>query len=142
MLDWDNLSTWSVLVVDNEPDNVAVVSFALQFYGMTVKTAENGIEGLEVLKDFMPDLILLDLSMPEMDGWEMRTRVKADPRHQHVPVVALTAHAMIGDRERALKAGFDGYLSKPVNVPTLLDDLRATLAPTEEPAHVSSEKQS
>jgi CheY-like chemotaxis protein len=139
MLDWDNYSTWSVLLVDNEPDNVEVVTIALEFFGMTVKTAKDGVEGLEILQDFSPDLILLDLSMPEMDGWEMRTRVKADPSWQHIPIVALTAHAMSGDQERALDAGFDGYLVKPINIPTLLTDLRAALALARTPTQTTPE---
>ncbi|NDJ76797.1 MAG: response regulator [Chloroflexi bacterium] len=126
-LDWDNFSTWSVLLVDDEPDNVEVVAETLQFYGMTVRTAENGAAGLDTLQEFVPDLIILDLSMPVMDGWEMRTRLKEDPQTSHIPVLALSAHAMSGDKERALEAGFDGYMPKPIKVPTLIQDLRAAL---------------
>lgn len=127
MLDWNNLSTCSILVVDDEPDNVEVMITALQFFGMTVYSAQNGQAGLDVLTTVTPDLILLDLSMSPMDGWETRVNIKADPKLHHIPIVALTAHAMSGDKERALQAGFDGYLAKPVNIPTLLNDLRATL---------------
>jgi len=70
---------------------------------------------------------LLDLSMPVMDGWETLRRLKADPQTQNIPVLALSAHAIVGDADRALAAGFDGYMTKPVNVPTLLQDLRAAL---------------
>lgn len=127
MLDWQNINTWEVLVVDDEPDNRAVIEDVLEFYGMTVKSAQDGEEGLEVLQTFMPTLILLDLSMPKMDGWEMFRRVKSVPTLQNVPVVALTAHAMPGDKKRVLAAGFDGYLKKPITVATLIQDLRATL---------------
>ncbi len=129
MLTWDNMSALSVLLVDDEPDNLEVVAETLSFFGITVRTAENGEHGLEVIRDFLPDLILTDLSMPKMDGWKMRSCVKADPRTAHIPVIALSAHAMAGDKERAIEAGFDGYLTKPVNVPTLLEDLRASLPP-------------
>ncbi len=127
MLTWDNLSTWSVLLVDDEPDNLEVVAETLGYFGVTVRTAENGERGMEVLRDFLPSMILMDLSMPKMDGWKMRSCVKADPRTAHIPVVALSAHAMVGDKERAIAAGFDGYLTKPINVPTLMEDLRAAL---------------
>jgi CheY-like chemotaxis protein len=125
----------SILLVDDEPDNVEVIAEALEFFGMSVRTARNGVEGLEILNDFVPDLILLDLSMPKMDGWEMRKQIKARPQTQGIPIVAISAHAMVGDKERALEAGFDGYLTKPVNIATLLDDLRAVLqAPPPEAA--------
>lgn len=127
MMDWNDLKTWSVLLVDDEPDNAEITAVALRFFGATVKTAANGAEGLEVLKNFLPNLILLDLSMPVMDGWEMRKRVKSNPDTRHILVVALSAHAMAGDKERVLEAGFDGYLSKPINIPTFIKDLRAAL---------------
>lgn len=121
------ITSWSVLIVDDEPDNLEIVAESLVFFGLSVKIARNGLEGLDLLKEFSPDLILLDLSMPKMDGWEMRSRVKADPATRDIPVIALSAHAMAGDMERALQAGFDGYLTKPVNIMTILDDIRSTL---------------
>jgi two-component system, cell cycle response regulator DivK len=124
-LNWDNITEWNILLVDDEPDNIEVVAESLEFYGMEVRTAENGRAALEILMDWMPDLILLDLSMPVMDGWETLRALKADPQTQNIPILAFSAHAIIGDAERALSAGFDGYLTKPVNVPTLLKDLRA-----------------
>ena len=127
MIDWKDTSTWYVLVVDDEPDNLEVVAETLEFRGAQVKTAKDGKEGLEALKDFAANLILTDLSMPVMDGWQMRARVKSDPDKTAVPVLALSAHAIAGDKERALEAGFDGYLTKPVNIHTLLDDIRASL---------------
>jgi CheY-like chemotaxis protein len=127
MLDWQTINTWKILVVEDDPDNRAVISEVLEFYGMTVQTAENGVAGLEVLENFVPTLILLDLSMPKMDGWEMRAQVKSKQALEGVPIVALTAHAMLDDKRRVLAAGFDGYLKKPITVMTLIADLRATL---------------
>jgi CheY-like chemotaxis protein len=127
MFDWQDPSTWAVLVVDDEPDNLEVVAETLEFYGAFVKTAKDGIDGLAVLQEFKPNLILLDLSMPKMNGWETRTRIKADSRTALIPVVALTAHAMPGDLERALAAGFNGYLIKPITVVSLINDIRATI---------------
>jgi CheY-like chemotaxis protein len=128
MFDWQDPSTWAVLVVDDEPDNLEVVAETLEFYGASVKTAKDGIDGLAVLQEFKPNLILLDLSMPKMNGWETRTRIKADTKTALIPVVALTAHAMPGDLERALAAGFNGYLIKPITVVSLINDIRATIA--------------
>src|SRR5215207_5580676 len=125
MLDWDAVTSWRVLVVDDEPDNIEVISESLEFYGMTVCTAENGEVGLEKLKTFAADLILLDLSMPVMDGWQMLRHLKAGTETQQIPVIALSAHAIVGDKERALDVGLDGYMTKPVNVPTLIDDMKA-----------------
>ena len=77
------------------------------------------------MDSFLPDLIVTDLSMPVMDGWQLQTHLKNDPRTQHIPVIALTALARESNKEQALAAGFDGLLAKPVNFATLVDDLRA-----------------
>ena len=131
MIDWQDISTWQVLVVDDEPDNLEVVAETLEYKGAQVKTAPNGQVALEILKDFPANLILTDLSMPVMDGWVMRTHVKNDPRLTNVPLLALSAHAIAGDQQRALEAGFDGYMTKPVNIHTLVDDIRsAYIKPT------------
>ena len=118
----------AVLVVDDEPDNLAVVAETLAYMGLVVRSARNGREGLDILQDFIPDLILLDLSMPQMDGWEMCSVLKANPDTRDIPVIALSAHAMSGDRERALAAGFDGYLPKPVEIMTLPDEIQKVLS--------------
>jgi CheY-like chemotaxis protein len=107
------LASWTVLIVEDEPHNLGVPEGILQHYGAQVFTAENGLEGLKVLADVTPTLILLDLSMPQMDGWEMIKRVRANPKMTNVPVVALTAHAWHRDKERVLAAGFDA-VGEPV----------------------------
>lgn len=124
MIDWQDISTWQVLVIDDEPDNLEVVAETLEFQGIDVKTAPNGKAALEILEEFNANLILTDLSMPVMNGWVLRTNVKSNPKLADVPVLALSAHAIAGDQERALEAGFDGYLTKPVNIHTLVDDIR------------------
>lgn len=124
MIDWQTPAAWSVLIVDDEADNLELIAESLDFFGAMTRTARNGAEGLEVLRAFEPCLILLDLSMPTMDGWTMRTRLKDNPETRDIPVIALTAHVMRGDRDRVLAAGFDGYLPKPINVTTLISDLR------------------
>lgn len=129
MINWQDVTTWHILVVDDEQDNLEVVAETLEFKGATVRTATNGEEALKVLDEFQANLILTDLSMPVMDGWKMRYQVKSSDALRHIPVLALSAHAIAGDQERALEAGFDGYLTKPVNIHTLLDDIKAAYIP-------------
>jgi CheY-like chemotaxis protein len=138
-IDWQNVSTWRILVLDDEPDNLEVVAETLEFRGAEVLTAPDGKAGLEKLETFEPNLIMTDLSMPNMDGWEFRSRVKKHPKHDTTPILALSAHALIGDRERAIEAGFDGYLTKPIDIFSLLDDIRREAERTEaKPASAST----
>jgi len=123
----EEIKDWTVLIVDDEPDNLGVAQKVLLFNGADVHIARNGLEGLTILNDITPTFILLDLSMPEMDGWEMFEKVRTMPNLLTVPVIALTAHAMAGDKERVLEAGFDGYISKPFRINTLLDEIQKCL---------------
>jgi two-component system cell cycle response regulator DivK len=122
-----DISTWKVLIVDDKLDNLALAEAAVRFHGAQIRTAHNGKQGLEVLKNFLPTLILLDLSMPEMDGWEMFDILKNKPETATIPVIALTAHAMAGDKERVLETGFTGYIPKPFSVATFVADIEAIL---------------
>ncbi len=123
-----NMNEWKVLIVDDEPDNVKVAQKILAYNGAEVWIARNGIEGLKALEDFHPTFILLDLSMPEMDGWEMLTSVRRNSNLANTPVIALTAHAMSGDRERTLRAGFNGYIAKPFRLNSFLEDIQQCLS--------------
>src|SRR5690242_12735234 len=96
MIDWHNAATWQVMIVDDEPDNIEVVAETLEYYGASVKTAQNGKEALDVLEDYSPNLILTDLSMPVMSGWEMRSRIKGNPKLADTPILAVSAHAIAG----------------------------------------------
>ena len=116
-----NTDTWTVLIVDDEPDNLGVAQKVLNFNGAKVHIAANGLEGLQVLETITPTFILLDLSMPEMDGWEMLKQVRSLDKLANIPIIALTAHAMSGDKERILEGGFDGYIAKPFRIPTSWD---------------------
>jgi CheY-like chemotaxis protein len=117
------ISNWTVLVVDDEMDSIEVVTEVLQFYGATVHNASNGVHALELLQTVTPDLILSDLSMPQMDGWALLSNIRKNERLAEVPVIALTAHAMTGDAQRGMAAGFTAYLTKPVSVVSLIQDL-------------------
>lgn len=115
------------LVVDDEPDNVGVVVKLLTLLGGEVESAENGQEGLEHARAKQPDVILADLSMPVMSGWELLYQIRQDPHLKEIPVIALTAHAMSGDRERVLAAGFASYIAKPIDVPKFVPALVSLL---------------
>jgi CheY-like chemotaxis protein len=117
-----------ILVVEDNPDNMTLISDVLMSLQYDILTAYDGEEGLEAARAHLPDLILMDLSLPRMDGWTATRHIKADSALASIPVIALTAHAMTGDRERALAAGCDDYLSKPINLKELAAKLRQHLA--------------
>lgn len=118
-----NLNGWTVLVVDDEFDSREVASIMLEDSGATVMTAENGHEALKHVKATLPDFILCDLSMPIMDGWQLMHELNHERRTAAIPVIALTAHAMRGDRERAIAAGFANYITKPLTFDKFLEQL-------------------
>jgi two-component system cell cycle response regulator DivK len=124
-------STWKVLIVEDDFDNLNVATQVLSFRGVEVCVAEDGLTGLKALEEFTPTIVLMDISMPQMDGWEMLRHMRDNPRTADLPVIAVTAHAMAGDKERVLAAGFDGYIRKPFDVLTLLDEIKDSLAATE-----------
>lgn len=104
-----------ILVVEDNPVNLELVRDILEAHGHEVLEASNATDGLALLSGELPDLILMDIQLPGMDGLTATRQIKADARLQGIPVVALTAHAMKGDEERALAAGCDGYVSKPID---------------------------
>ncbi len=112
------MSKGRVLLVEDNLDNRELVRFLLERYQYEVITAQSGREGLELARKEKPDLILMDLSLPEMDGWTVAGTLKQDAVTADIPLFALTAHTLPGDRKRAFDSGFDGYLSKPINVTT------------------------
>lgn len=115
-----------VLIVEDNVDNFELVRFLLERAGYEVLSAFNGVEGVDAAKREQPDLVLMDLSLPEMDGWMATAQMKAEATTRHIPVLALTAHTLPSERKRAIDAGCDGYISKPINVASF-DKLVATL---------------
>ena len=115
-----------LIVADNE-ENRDSLSRRLQRRGFTVVTAADGRAGLEAAHAEKPDLVLMDMNMPELDGWEATRQLKAAPETGHIPIIALTAHAMSGDREKALGAGCDDYDTKPIDLERLLTKVHALL---------------
>ncbi|MFQ3648334.1 MAG: response regulator [Anaerolineae bacterium] len=118
---------WTALIVDDEPDNVGVARKVLNYGGAKVYVARNGVEGLALLEDVRPTFVLLDLSMPEMDGWEMFRLMKADDSLASIPVIALTAHAMAGDKEKVIETGFNGYIAKPFRINSFVAEIQKCL---------------
>jgi two-component system, cell cycle response regulator DivK len=116
-----------ILVVEDNEENRDALSRRLPRRGFEVLFAADGKAGVEMAKTEKPDLVLMDMNMPELDGWEATRQIKADPAAQNIPVIALTAHAMTGDRERALEAGCTDYHTKPVEFPKLLAQIEAIL---------------
>ena len=112
-----------ILLVEDNELNRDMLTRRLKRKGFTVLCAENGQEGIDIAKSENLDIILMDLSLPVVDGWTAAERLKADATTKSIPIIALTAHAMKGDREKALKAGCDDYDTKPIELERLLDKI-------------------
>jgi CheY-like chemotaxis protein len=114
-----------ILYVEDNDNNIFVLKNRLTRAGHTVFVATDGAQGVTMAATEQPDMILMDLSLPVMDGWEATRRIKAASETRHIPVIALTAHAMTGDREKALAAGCDDFDTKPVEWPRLLGKIKS-----------------
>jgi CheY-like chemotaxis protein len=116
-----------ILLVEDNEMNRDMLSRRLERRGHQVLTAVDGEQGVAMAKSERPDLILMDMSLPVLDGWEAARRIKTDAETQAIPIIALTAHAMVGDREKAIEAGCDDYDTKPVEFQRLLEKVGALL---------------
>lgn len=123
MISPGTINDWVVLVVDDEMDSIELVSETLEFQGATVYPANNGRLAIEALETLRPTLILTDLSMPEIDGWGVLKHVRKTPHLAEIPVIAMTAHAMAGDADRGLAAGFTAYITKPISPMMLVQQI-------------------
>ena len=117
-----------VLVVDDYPDAREMYGEYLEYCGFEVVQASNGVEALQCAIEAAPDIILMDMSLPVMSGWEATSALKGDDQTRAIPVLALTAHSMSGDRERAIAAGCDDFDTKPIDLPRLLEKINSLLA--------------
>jgi CheY-like chemotaxis protein len=116
-----------ILIIEDNPTNMLLMAYLLNAFGHTVFESVSGEDGLATAKRELPELILSDLQMPGMDGYEVARQLKLDPRLNTVPLVAVTAYAMVGDRDKVLAAGFDGYIPKPINPETFVGEVEAFL---------------
>ena len=117
-----------ILYVEDNEDNVYMLARRLKRKGFEVLVAPDGKQGVDMAHSELPALILMDLNLPVMDGWEATRQIKASPETQNIPVIALSAHAMAGDREKGLAAGCDDYDTKPVEFTRLLGKIEALLS--------------
>ncbi len=108
----------SIVIIEDNQDNYDLLCDSLE-QDYDLEQAHDGLEGLNKVRLMRPDIVLMDMSLPEMDGWEVSRCLKADPEVADIPIIALTAHAMSGDRKRCIEAGCNDYLSKPVNMKKL-----------------------
>jgi two-component system, cell cycle response regulator DivK len=116
-----------ILVVEDDDDTQGMMRFLLEYNGYDVVVAKDGRHGLDIARTEKPDLILLDLAMPEMDGWSVAHHLKGDPTTKAIPVIAVTAYTMSSDRRMALNAGCDGFVGKPMNVPEFMAEIEKFL---------------
>ena len=116
-----------ILIVEDNEMNRDMLSRRLERKGYSITMAVDGGAGVEKAIEEVPNLILMDMSLPVLDGWEATRRVKANPQTRHIPVIALTAHAMTGDRDKAMEAGCDDYDTKPIDLPRLLSKIKTQL---------------
>lgn|SRR3989442_10105949 len=117
-----------VLVIEDNPASLDLMTYLLKAFGHTPLSARDGLAGIEVARRERPDLVLCDIQLPGADGHEVCRQLKKDPELKNVPLVAVTAYAMVGDREKLLGEGFNGYLSKPINPQTFIDQVAPYLA--------------
>jgi CheY-like chemotaxis protein len=119
----------AILLVEDNDNNATVYAALLEHFGLRVLRARNGLEGVQMADEAHPDLILMDMSMPVMDGWEATRRIKASPTTASIPTVALTAHTADADIERAYEVGCDGFLGKPCALRQVLAEIERFLGP-------------
>jgi CheY-like chemotaxis protein len=127
-----------ILIIEDNPADLELMRFLLQAFGYTPIIAGDGPEGMEAARRENPDLIVCDIQMPGLDGYEVARRLKSDPVLRAIPLVAVTAYAMVGDHDVALAAGFDGYLTKPIAPKTIFAQLEEFLRPGQRPAPVAT----
>jgi two-component system, cell cycle response regulator DivK len=129
-----------VLVVEDYQDAREMYAAYLRFSGYRVAEATNGLEAIEQTLELLPDIILMDLALPKMDGWEATRRLKSDERTKHIPIVALTGHALAGHAEGARQAGCDSFVTKPCLPDALVAEIRRMLADRGEPPDADTAK--
>jgi CheY-like chemotaxis protein len=132
-LDSSTPSGQRLLLVEDNEDNRTIYSTLLRHLGYQVIEAEDGVQAIELARSEHPDLILMDISIPEMDGWEATRVLRGDPSTQSIPIVALTAHALEDDRERAAEVGFSSYLAKPIEPRAVVAEIRRLIGQSVSP---------
>lgn len=122
------MTTDTVLLIEDNDQNRYLITFLLQHHGFRVETASDGRSGLERARELIPGMILLDIQLPHMHGYDVAQALRADPSTAAIPIVAVTSHAMVGDRDRAIASGCDGYIEKPIDPETFVGQISAFLS--------------
>ncbi|HTD03884.1 response regulator [Undibacterium sp.] len=117
----------NIVVIEDTPANLDLMCYLLDAFGHTVLTATDGDEGLELVRRTVPELVICDVHLPKVDGYEVARSLKSDPEFSNIPILAVTALAMVGDREKGLQAGFDGYLYKPIEPESFVSEVERFL---------------
>ena len=118
----------TILIVEDNLDNLSIYTTILRFHGFEVMSAGDGVTALNMVRTSRPDLILMDIAIPVVDGWEVTRRLKDDPATAQIPIIVLTAHALSSDRDRAYMEGADGYISKPADPSAVVNEIRRILS--------------
>jgi CheY-like chemotaxis protein len=118
-----------ILVIEDNSANLELMTYLLEAFGHTVSTAEDGGQGLEAIRSKCPDLVICDIHLPTVSGYEVARKMKEDPEMKTRPLIAVTALAMLGDRDKVLSAGFDGYITKPIAPELFVEDVEKFLSP-------------
>ena len=134
------MSKGNVLVVEDNQDNYELVRTILELAGYDSFQAVNGRDGVEAARKQKPDLILMDMALPEMNGWKAAERIRQDPHTKHIPMIALTVHTLPIERKRALEAGVDAYIAKPFDATHFLQMVESTLERAKKESEVESLK--
>ena len=118
----------NVLVIEDNEQNLYLITFLLNYHGYDVIQARDGLTAIQVAMETKPDLILLDIQLPEMDGYTVASRFRSESAFADVPIIAVTSYAMVGDRERSIEAGCTGYIEKPIDPDTFIPELEKYLS--------------
>ena len=124
----ESLSNWDVIVVDDQPHNLNVFSLVFDFHNVVHRTARSGIECLRLFENQIPNLLIIDIQMPGMDGIELLTRIRFLYREPYIPAIAVTAYTQTYQKQQILETGFDGFIAKPITVVTFLTDVKEILS--------------
>ncbi|MDA3863659.1 MAG: response regulator [Deltaproteobacteria bacterium] len=119
--------SWKILIIEDNEQNLYMMKFLFQKNGFDIISATRGIEGIEKALQYKPDGILLDIQLPEMNGYEVAKKIKQYEILADIPIIAVTSYAMVGDREMILKAGADGYIEKPIDTDSFVHDIKSYL---------------
>lgn len=117
----------TILVIEDNEQNLYLVRFILEKNGYAVRAAMDGRTGIDLAAELKPDLILLDIQLPVMDGYAVARHLRSNPQLSNIPIVAVTSHAMVGDRDKAMEAGCNGYIEKPINPDTFMAEVELHL---------------